>query len=333
MARYSNGLRDANAPINLLVIADPAADYLKPLAKLPPDTNITVSLDRDHLREAAADAEVLVNANFVNPTYFVETFPHAKRVRWVHGLMAGIDKILTPEVLTSSVPMTNGRGLFRRALAEWTVGAMVHFAYDFRRLLRQQAAAKWEGFDHPTLFGKTIGIIGFGAIGREIAVRAKAFDMRITMLRRKKPCNQDPLVDRAYAPAQLHEMLAECDYVAIAAPLTAETRGMIGAAQIAVMKPTAVLINVGRGLIVDEPALIAALESNKIRGAALDVFAKEPLPPEHPFYKLENVLLSPHTADRSPESRSGAVEFFLENFERYRKGEPLQNIVDKHAGY
>lgn len=229
--------------------------------------------------------------------------------------------------------MTNGRGLFRRALAEWTVGAMVYFAYDFRRLMRNQEAGRWESFDHPTLYGRTLGIVGYGAIGQAIAERARPFGMRIVIVRRSKTAATDTLVDQTYSPDLLNVLLAECDYVALTAPLTAETRGMIGAAQLAAMKPSAVLINVGRGAVIDEAALIAALESGNLRGAALDVFTTEPLPARHPFYTLDNVLLSPHTADRSPESRSGAVQFFIENFERFRKGEPLKNVVDKHAGY
>jgi phosphoglycerate dehydrogenase-like enzyme len=297
-----------------------------------------VTRDRARLLEAAPDADVILNADFLDPTLFIDTFPHATRVRWVHSLMAGIDKVLSPEIIASDVPMTNGRGLFRRALAEWTIGAMVYFAYDFRRLVRSQEAGRWESFDHPTLFGKTLGIVGYGAIGQAIAERARPFGMRIVTLRRTRSAEPDSLVDQAYAPAQLNEMLAECDYVALTAPLTAETRGMIGAPQIAAMKLSAVLINVGRGAIVDEAALLAALESGpgepaKLRGAALDVFATEPLPAGHPFYGLQNVLLSPHTADRSPESRVRAVDFFVQNFERFRIGEPLENIVDKHAGY
>jgi phosphoglycerate dehydrogenase-like enzyme len=313
------------------VIGDPAANYLKPLAALPPDVNLIVTRDRARLVESAPQADVLLNADFLDPSLLRDTFPHATRVRWVHGLMAGVDKLLSPEIVASPVPLTNGRGLFRRALGEWTVGAMVYFAYDFRRLVRNQEAGKWEGFDHPTLFGRTLGIVGYGAIGQAIVERARPFGMRIVALRRR--VEPDPLVDQAYVPAQLNDMLAECDYVAIAAPLTPETRGMIGAAQIGVMKSSAVLINVGRGAIIDEAALIAALESNKLRGAALDVFVTEPLPAGHPLYKLDNVLLSPHTADRSPESRVRAVEFFVRNFEHFRKGEPLENIVDKHAGY
>jgi phosphoglycerate dehydrogenase-like enzyme len=324
--------RSGDSPLTLLVIGDPAAGYLKPLAALPPETRIIVSRDRARLREAAPEADVILNGDFLDPTLLTETFPYATRVRWVHALMAGVDKVLSPEIVASNVPMTNGRGLFRRALAEWTVGAMVYFAYDFRRLMRNQEAGRWESFDHPTLFGRTLGIVGYGSIGQAIAKRARAFGMRIVILRRSQSA-ADPLVDQAYTPDQLNAMLAECDYVAVTTPLTAETRGMIGAAQIAAMKASAVLINVGRGAVIDEAALIAALEAGKLRGAALDVFTTEPLPAGHPFYGLENVLLSPHTADRSPESRSGAVQFFIENFERFRKGEPLKNVVDKHAGY
>ncbi len=246
--------------------------------------------------------------------------------------MAGVDKVLSPEIVASDVPMTNGRGLYGRSLAEWTIGAMAYFAFDFRRLLRNQAAGKWESFDHPTLFGRTLGIVGYGAIGRAIAERARPFGIRILAMRRT-PGDPDPLVDRTFAPAQLNEMLAECDYVVVTAPLTAETRGLIGAPQIAAMKSTAVLINVGRGAVIEEDALVAALDSGRLRGAALDVFTVEPLPAGHAFYRMENVLLSPHTADRSPESRTRAVDFFLKNFERFRIGERLENIVNKHAGY
>jgi phosphoglycerate dehydrogenase-like enzyme len=141
------------------------------------------------------------------------------------------------------------------------------------------------------------------------------------------------LTHRRSAPADLDAMIAECDYLAITAPLTPETRGMIGERQIARMKPSAVLINVGRGAVVDETALARALETRSIRGAALDVFAIEPLPADHPFWRLDNVILSPHSADNLPDSREQAVEFFVENFKRFRDGDALQNIVDKHAGY
>jgi len=162
----------------------------------------------------------------------------------------------------------------------------------------------------------------------------RKLEIQVLALRRRPELfDRDPLVDESFAPAKLDQMLAASDYVLLAAPLTEETRGMVGAPQIAAMKSTAVLINVGRGAVVDEPALIQALEAGKIRGAALDVFAVEPLRAAHPFYKMENVLLSPHTADHVRDFIHLAVECFLENLRRFRANEPLLNLVDKHAGY
>jgi len=161
--------------------------------------------------------------------------------------------------------------------------------------------------------------------------RIKPFGMRILGVRRVP--QPDPMVDQTYAPAHINEMLAQCDFVAVAAPLTKETEGMVGHAQFAAMKPSAVIINVGRGPVIDEAAMLDALQSHKIRGAALDVFDKEPLAPDHPFWDLDNLLISPHTADRTKDLREVAVHFFVDNFERFSKGQPLQNVVNKHAGY
>jgi phosphoglycerate dehydrogenase-like enzyme len=141
------------------------------------------------------------------------------------------------------------------------------------------------------------------------------------------------MVAGTYAPERRLEMISRCDYVVVAAPLTPETRGMVGEEEFAAMKPTSVVINVGRGPVINEEAMIGALFSGRIRGAALDVFDHEPLPAGHPFYKLENVLLSPHCADHTPDWLDNAMKFFIEQFERFRKGEPLLNVVDKKLGY
>ena len=318
-------------PITLLVAADPAETYLKPLERLPSDTRVIVSNDRNRLREAAPEADVFLNGDFRDPTPFLDTFPLATRVRWIHVLSAGVEKSLSPEIIASPVPMSNGRDLFSRPLAEWVIGSMIYFAYDFRRLLRNQQLHRWEPFDREPLFGQTLGIIGLGGIGRALAERVRPFGMRILTVRRT--ATPDPLVDATFGPAQINEMLAECDFVAVAAPQTKETQGLIGRAQFAAMKPSSVIVNVGRGPVIDEQAMLEALQSHKIHGAALDVFENEPLPAGHPFWDLDNLLISPHTADRTRDLREVAVLFFVENFERFRKGEPLQNIVNKHAGY
>ena len=319
--------------LTLLVLADPAASWLKLLGTLGPDVTVLVSNDAARVREYAPQADVIVNGTS-NPPLLSAAIPPATRARWIHSLWTGVDNVLCPEVLASPLPLTNGRGVFRRPLAEWTIGAMLYFAYRMRRMVRQQQAGIWEAFTTEEIQGKTLGIIGYGGIGSTAAELARPFGMRIVALRRRPELfGQDSLVDESFAPAKLSQMLAASDYVLLATPLTDDTRGMIGAAQIAAMKPTSVLINVGRGAVVDEAALIKALEDGKIRGAALDVFAVEPLPAGHPFYRMENVLLSPHTADHVQDFIHLAVEAFLENLKRFQAGQPLMNLVDKHAGY
>jgi len=317
--------------LTLLVTADPSAPYLKALDRLPSETRVIASGDPAVLAKAAPEADVVLNGEFKDPRLFQQTFPLATRMRWAHNLSAGVEHVLSPEIIASPVPLTNGRGVFRRPLAEWAVGAMLYFLYDFRRLVRQQEAGVWSDFDIGELAEKTVGIVGYGEIGKAVAERAKPFGCRICALRRKTA--PDPLVDLAFQPAQIDEMLAACDFVVASAPLTPETRGLIGPRQIAVLKPSAVVINVGRGPVIDEASLVAALEAKKIRGAALDVFTVEPLPAGHAFYKLQNVLLSPHSADHTAGWKDLAVQCFLDNFARFVKGEPLENVVDKHAGY
>jgi len=179
-----------------------------------------------------------------------------------------------------------------------------------------------------------LGIIGYGEIGRRTAERAKPFGMEVHILRRRPElAANDPLVDRIYGREELDSLLANSDYLLLSAPLTDETRGMIGAAQVARMKSTAVLINLGRGPVLVETALIDALRRQIIRGAVLDVFEEEPLRAWHPFYSLENVLLSPHCADHTATWMEEAMQLFFDNLELFRAGKPLKNITDKRSGY
>jgi phosphoglycerate dehydrogenase-like enzyme len=183
--------------------------------------------------------------------------------------------------------------------------------------------------------GQTLGIVGYGSIGHAVATRARALGMNVLGLRRRisQQTEKDSLIERLYDSEQRLEMLSRCDYVLVTVPLTEHTRGLIADAEFAVMKNTAVVINTGRGPTIDERAMIKALSENRIRGAALDVFGQEPLPRGHPFYSLENVLLSPHCADHTPDWLDNAMRFFLAQLERFRRGETLLNIVDKTLGY
>jgi len=257
------------------------------------------------------------------------------RVRWNHSRSAGLERTLFPELIASDLIMTNGSGVFSPSLGEFALAAILYFAKDFRRMIRNQMAARWEPFDILPISGQTVGIVGYGDIGRAVASRVRAMGMNVLAVKRHAPTqnNPDPFAQRIYNPDQRLAMLPQCDYVVVAAPLNAETVGLINEAEFAAMKPTAVIINVGRGPVIDERAMVNALSHNKIKGAALDVFDEEPLPANHAFYKLENVLLSPHCADHTPDWLENAMRFFLAQFEKFRRGEPLLNIVDKKLGY
>lgn len=308
------------ASLTVLAVGDPEASYLRPLAQLSDGARVVITRDRDEISLIAPEADVLLNGDFRDPTLFFEAFRQGCRLRWAHTPSAGIEQVLSPEIVASPVLLTSGRGLFARQLGEWITAVMLLFAYDLRRCIKNQEARLWQPYEHAELHGRTLAVIGYGANGRAAAERARALGMNILT------------IDRGERE-KLPSVLAQCDFAVLTAPLTAETRGMIGAAEIAAMKPSAVLINVGRGQLIDETALVRALQLKQIRGAALDVFATEPLPPDHPFYSMDNVLVSPHSADAVTNSRENAIQFFVGNFERFRKGEPLENVVDKNAGF
>jgi phosphoglycerate dehydrogenase-like enzyme len=320
--------------ITVLVLADPTDPRLAMLEELPPETGIAVGNSAEAFLGAAPDATVIFNWSLQSDLQR-EVFRMCPNVQWVHSRSAGLDGLLFPELVESPARLTNASGVFSESLGEFVVGAILYFAKDLRRMIRNQAAGVWEPFDIVEVRGQTVGVVGYGDIGRAVASRVHALGMRVLGMKRHGPPahGADPFAERIYGPEGLVEMMARSDYVVAAAPLTPETAGMIGEPEIAAMKPDAVLINVGRGPVVQEAALVKALSEKRIKGAALDVFDTEPLPAGHPFYKLENVLLSPHCADHTPDWLDQAMRFFLAQFERFRKGEPLKNVVDKKLGY
>jgi phosphoglycerate dehydrogenase-like enzyme len=318
----------------LVLSADLADPDLKLLAQLPPETNLAVGNSVEAFERLAADATVILSWS-VSGKLLRDVFAMCPKVRWVHSRSAGLDTVLFPALAESPVPLTNGRGVFSQSLGEFALGAILYFAKDFRRMIRNQEAGRWEPFDIVEVTGQTVGIVGYGDIGRAVATRVRAMGMRVLAIKRHGPSlyNVDPLVQQIYPPAGRMEMLSQSDYVVAAAPLTPETRGMIGEAEFQAMKPNAVVINLGRGPVIDEAAMVRALSEKRIKGAALDVFDTEPLPNGHPFYGLENVLLSPHCADHTQDWTEQAMRFFLAQFERFSTGKPLENVVEKKKGY
>src|SRR6266481_5274843 len=320
--------------VSLLVLSDPGEPQLSMLDELRETTNVVIGNSTGAFKSAAGSAEVIFNWSG-SLSLIREVFLMSHAVRWVHSRSAGLERTLFPELIASDVIMTNGSGVFSPSLGEFALAAILYFAKDFRRMIRNQMAARWEPFDILPISGQTVGIVGYGDIGRAVASRVRAMGMNVLAVKRHAPTqnNPDPFAERIYTPDQRLAMLPQCDYVVVAAPLNAETVGLVSAAEFAAMKPTAVVINVGRGSVIDERAMINALSHHKIKGAALDVFDEEPLPANHPFYKLENVLLSPHCADHTPDWLDNAMRFFLAQFEKFRRGEPLLNVVDKKLGY
>jgi phosphoglycerate dehydrogenase-like enzyme len=318
----------------LVLSANLADPDLKLLEQLPSETNLAVGNSAEAFERLAPDADVILSWS-VSGKLLREVFRMCPKVRWVHSRSAGLDTVLFPELIESPVPLTNGRGVFSQSLGEFALGAILYFAKDFRRMITNQKAQRWEPFDIVEVAGQTVGIVGYGDIGRAVATRVRAMGMRILAVKRHGPplYNVDPLINQIFLPADRTEMISQCDYIVCAAPLTPETRGLIGEAEFAAMKPTAVILNIGRGPVIDEAAMVRALTEKRIKGAALDVFDTEPLPAGHPFYHLENVLLSPHCADHTRDWTEQAMRFFLAQFERFQEGKPLENVVKKKQGY
>jgi phosphoglycerate dehydrogenase-like enzyme len=304
----------------VLVLADPTDPLLAMLEALPDGTRIAAGNRVEAFTDSAPTADVILNWTG-SRELLRQVWQIAPHVRWIHSRSAGLDELLFPELAASPVPLTNARGVFSEILGEFAISAVLFFAKGLRRMVRSQEAGIWDQFDTVEVAGQTMGIIGWGDIGKAAARRAEAMGMHIVGLR------------RADGPERKRDLLTRSDYVVLSTPLTPETRGIIGQAELRAMKPTAVLINVGRGPLVDETALAKALRERRIGGAALDVFDEEPLPAGHPFYALDNVLLSAHSADHTPDWKQRAMQLFLDNFERYRKGEALRNVVDKQRGY
>jgi phosphoglycerate dehydrogenase-like enzyme len=312
----------------VLVLSNANDPQLEMLSRLPH----VLALDAEQAARAAHDAQIVLH--WSGPRDLVRAALLANpQIRWIHSKWAGLDSLLFPEFVESPVPLTNGSGVFSQSLGEFALAMILYFAKDFPRMLRNKAAHRWEDFDLDEIAGQTVGIVGYGDIGRAVARRAHAMDMKLLALKRHPPAAHDQLIDAYYKPAELHDMLGKCDYVAVCAPLTPETRHMISDAEFAAMKPSAIVINVGRGPVIDQAALIRALQQKKIRGAGLDVFEHEPIPKDDPIWEFDNVFISAHTADHTRDWLDQAMRFFLRQYDRFRTGQPLENIVDKHLGY
>lgn len=290
----------------------------------------------DALRQAETDAteqltpcEVIVGwARFP-----VSALAFAENLRWIQALSAGVDR-LDPKVL-AQVTLTNGNGLGAEPIAEQVICDLLMLARGMPVYLRRQLDHRWErGFSAREISGMTMGIVGMGAIGSAVARRARALGLRVIGMRRSVTERGLDAEGSEQCPASdLPYLLAKSDVVVLATPLTPETRGLLGAAQLAQMRPGAFLINIARGAVIDEPAMIEALRDGRLAGAGLDVFDQEPLPADSPLWEMENVIITPHVSTASDHTERRMAELVTDNLRRYLDGQPLRNVVDMARGY
>jgi len=305
------------------------------LAEEFPQLQVVQRNSYEGVEDLLRDAEVLFSIS-LRPEQFV----HAPKLRWIHAPTAAVHQLLFPELVNSGVVVTNSREVHGPVVAEHVMALIFALAKKIPQaaVLQQKGVwgqdAIWAEGAHPReIAGATLGLIGVGSIGRRVAQMAAALGMRVIAVREHVEKGRPEGVDAVLAPSALDDVLKQSDYVVVAAPLIEATHGLINAARLAVMKPDACLINVGRGPQVDAAALIDALAARRIAGAALDVFEREPLPADSPLWKAENLLITPHTAGLTEKLWHRHYELFSGNLRRYLAGQSLQFVVDKQKGY
>ena len=307
--------------------------YPRLLAERFSQIEVIAARDKDESLRQLPEAEILYTWSLPE-----KHFPLARRLKWIHTPSAGVDDALYPALVESSIRMTCSRGISSAALADHALGMILAFSRGLAVAIRQQEKG-WirerffEGDPLPAeLDGRVLGILGFGSIGREVALRGRSFGMRVHALKRNRT-GEEPLAERLFGPQEMEEFLASADFLVLALPLTRATADILDERAFAAMKSGAILVNIARGRLVREPALLHALESGRLAGAALDVFREEPLPEASPLYRLPNVVLTPHIGGLHPHYLDRATSLFIVNLGRYLEGEPLLHEVDKRAGY
>ncbi len=301
------------------------------LDALSDQAEIRFAAEVDELRGALTGAEVLLGWNF-RADSLRQAWPSAADLRWIHWCGAGVDAAMFPELSTSDVQLTNARGVFDSPMAEWVLGMIICFAKQIPQTLEYQSRGEWNYRLSENVAGKRALVVGVGSIGRAIGRLLRAAGMRVEAVGRSAR-DGEPDFERIHAIDDLHQQLSANDYVVLVTPLTPQTRNLFGAAEFEAMPAHARFINVGRGALVVEEALLEALRDGAIAGAALDVFVEEPLPPGSPFWSAPNCIVSPHMSGDFAEYQAVMAAQFADNWRLYRAGEPLNNLVDKKLGF
>ncbi|MET4060217.1 phosphoglycerate dehydrogenase-like enzyme [Arthrobacter sp. UYP6] len=300
------------------------------LCELQREAEVRVT-DAAGLPHALAGADILYLWDFFADGVR-RAWPAAGSLQWIHVPAAGVDKLMFPELVASDVVLTNARGVFDRPMAEHVLAALLHFAKNFGRALAQQQQKQWNRYATSDLAGASVLVAGTGSIGRCTARLLTAVGMQVQGLGRTARTG-DPDFGTVHASADFAAVAGNFDYVVLAAPLTPASRGMLGREVLAALKPTAVVINVGRGALADEAALEEALRTGQLAGAALDVFETEPLPESSGLWALENVLITPHLSGDATHQLPLLAQQFADNLAAWKSGRPMMNVVDKKLGF
>jgi D-2-hydroxyacid dehydrogenase (NADP+) len=322
-------------------VISPAAIWVMPrhfvddLRRAFPQHTFLDAWDRESLRELLPQADVAFT-----PFVDRDVFPRATRLRWVQSPAAGVGSLMFPELLASGVIVTSARGIRARSIAEHVIGVTIALARQLPLAMRAQVQHRWvqDELEGPassvrSLQGLRMGILGLGAIGSEVATLASALGLRVTATRRRPDAPVPAGVDKVWPSDRLLDVLADSDVIVLALPHTPGTKQLIGARELDAMKRGAILVNVARGKLLDDEAVVAALRDGRLGGAALDVFTREPLDASSPYWDLPNVIVTPHTAGAMRDYWTPLVSLFIENLGRFERGEPLVNVVDKQLGY
>jgi phosphoglycerate dehydrogenase-like enzyme len=318
-------------------------DLEKIRAAAPGARLVTVSVEG--LADGPLDEVEVMLRGWLSSDAFDRLLARAPRLAWVHSATSGVERALTPASRDRGLIVTNARGVFSRPIAEYVVMMILAVSRRLPQLLELQRERTWQPLEGAELRDVTVGIVGLGSIGRAVGALATAFGCRVVAVRRRPESGPEAtrgdddlsfgeaMLDRVGGPETLPQLLGESDFIVLAAPLTPETEDMINAETLALVKPGAWLINVARGRLIDERALLRALRDGPLGGAVLDTFREEPLPALSSFYDLPNVIVTPHTAWSSGRVLDRSVELFCDNLRRFATGEPLLNVVDPAAGY
>lgn len=314
--------------MKILIYPALAEAALADLAAVAGDARLVNAQSEDEARRAIVDSDGMIG------TITPDLLDQAQHLRWLQTPVAGLEHYLFPALIAADgLTLTNMAGIYSDHIADQALSYLLMFARGMHIYLRRQLQHRWQtGVPVVHLAGQTLAILGLGGIGSEVAKRGRALGMRVLAIE-PRPRPDSPFVDEVWKPDRLNELLAAADFLVLCAPHTPETVRLIRAEQLQRMKPTAYLINISRGVVVDLADLTTALQTGVIAGAGLDVYEVEPLPADHPLWDLENAILTPHVAAADPQGAARRLGVYRENLRRFVQGEPLMNVVDKRLWY